>query len=253
MLEDPWRRLPADGQIRLTTTLPGANLAALHAVARARLGMLRGRMLVPDAELRALADAVARRDAPARDWAARAALLAAGQAELRDIQDGLHQADRGGALAMPAWDPGDGTAGRVELRGAALARWQALAAARLERLLPAVLALEQAHPALAAHFEAERAARIAALSRRLVEHGGISWHRPPAGDDAELPPPLRAATLEARNDQGHRVTLHWRHDAANDMEWLRWQSAGSGRRREDGSVAGRAAVLAALRPLALAA
>lgn len=235
---DPWRCEPLEGQLRLTAILPGANLAAVHAVARGRLGLLRGRMLAEGAVLRELAAAVSRSDAPGRDWAERQALLAAGQAELADIQADLIRADVTGELpGVPA---------------GALPRWHALAAARLERLVPAVLALEEAHPSLCLSFEAARAARIAALSRKLVGQHGISWHRTPGAQDETLPPPLRAASMEASNGHGQRVTLQWRHDAANDMEWLRWQSFG-GKMREDGSVAGRAAVLAALRPLALAA
>lgn len=236
---DPWRREPLEGQIRLTASFPGANMAALHAVARARLSSLRQRLLAPDAELRALADAIARRDAPARDWAERETLLAAGQQELRAIQAAWNQLDETGRL--------DGVPSQ-----AGIIRWGELAAARLERLVPAVLALEEAHPALRDAVEADRAARIAALTRRVIAHAGVSWHRPPAPSDETMPPPLRAACLVARNGHGHAVTLHWRHDAANGMEWLRWQSQ-AGRRHEDGSIAGRDAVLAALRPLALAA
>ncbi len=233
--------------MRLTATLPGANRASLHAVARARLAALRGRMLAPDPVLRELEDAVARRDPPARDWTEREALLATGQAELRDIQAGLREADHAGAVEARLED-----GSTLTLRGAALDIWQTMAAARLQRLLPAVLALEEAQPALLAQCEAARAARIKALTRKLVEHSGFSWHAAPSAEDDALPPPLRAATLAASNAHGQKVTLHWRRDEANGMEWLRWQSAG-GRAHEDGSVAGRAEVMAALRPLALAA
>lgn len=238
------------GQIRLTARFPGAGLPALHAVARARLAVLRARMLAPDPVLDALAAAIERRDAAARDWAEREALLAAGQAELRQIQAEFHAADQAGLLDTLGWN--GACAQPIRLAGCALARWQAAAAARLQSLVPAVLALEDARPVLLAGREATRTARIADLTNRLVTQAGLSWHRLPSPDDATLPPPLRAATLEARGAAGQSLTLHWRQDAANGLEWLRWQSR-AGQRREDGSMAGRDAVLAALRPLALAA
>lgn len=247
---DPWNPVAMDGQLRLAGRFPGANLTVLHAVGRARLAALRNRMLAPDPVLRELAAAMERRDAPAREWAEREALLAAGQAELEQIQAEFQAADRAGVLDTLGWH-GAGPA-PMSLSGSALARWQVAAASRLQRLIPAVLALEEARPALLAEHEAARGARIGALVRRLMGHSGLSWHRLPGPADATLPTPLRAATLELQGAAGHRLTLHWRQDAANGMEWLRWQSQ-AGRAREDGSVAGRAAVMAVLQPLALAA
>lgn len=247
---DRWKRQAMEGQLRLAACFPGANLAVLHAVTRARLAALRGGMLGPDPVLGALAAAVERRDAAAQEWAGREALLAAGQAELEQIQAEFCAADAAGVLDTLGWQAG--RPAPLRLGGSALARWQAVASARLPRLVHAVLALEEARPALLAEHEAARAARIAALARKLTGHAGLSWHKMPGPADDTLPPPLRAATLEARGAAGQRLTLHWRQDAASGMEWLRWQSQ-AGQARDSGSVAGRAAVLAVLQPLALAA
>ena len=247
---DPWMRLAMAGQLRLTARFPGAGLAALHAVARARLAVLRARMLAPDPMLDDLAAAIERRDAAAREWAGREALLAVGQNELRQIQAEFHAADQAGVLDALGWD--GHRAAPVSIRGSALGRWQMAAAARLQRLIPAVLALEEARPALLALREIARASRIAALTDTLTRQSGLAWHRVPVPEDSEMPPPLRAASLEAHGAPGQSLSLHWRHDSANGMEWLRWRSC-AGRDRQDGSVAGRPAVLATLRPLALAA
>lgn len=250
MAIDPWQRLPASGQLWLRAEMPGQNLVTLHAVARSRLAALRARALGRDPVHEDLKAALERRDEPAREWAQRQALLRAGEAELADIEAGLERAGADGTLDTLAWT---GRAqGQLRLEGQALSQWRAMALRRRDQLEPILRDLAAEHEALRQEVEAARAARIRALARKLTEQQGYAWHVRPDPSQDRCPPCIRAAMLEAQASPTRQLVLTWRLDEANGMEWLRWQSL-DGTRREDGSVAGRAAVTAALQPVALAA
>lgn len=249
MVIDPWQRLPMAGQVRLEARLPGQNLAALHAIARARMASLREQLLAPDAVHADLCAAIERRDDAARAVADQAAMLAAGQRELLEIQEGFAQIDRDGVLIAPSWI-GEAYA-RVQIEGSAVARWHMLAGERLDRLAPAVVALEEAMPAILRDFEEARAARIIALVRKLQDQHGFAWLSPPGPQDERCPPAIRAATLLATNGTGCSVMLRWRHDAASGQEHLSW-TLHEGAARHDGS-AEDAAIPRALHPISLAA
>lgn len=249
MAIDPWQRLPMAGQVRLEARLPGQNLAALHAIARARMASLRDQMLAANPVHEDLRAAIERRDDAAREVATQVDMLAAGQQELQEIQQGFAQIDRDGVLVAPSW-MGDSYA-RVQIEGGAMARWQMLAGERLERLGPAVLALEEAMPAMLRDFEDARAARIVALVRKLQDQHGFAWSTPPGPDAETCPPAIRAATLLATNGTGCSVMLRWRHDAVTGQEHLSW-TLHEGAARHDGS-AEDAAIPRALHPISLAA
>ncbi len=249
MTIDPWQRLPMAGQVRLEARLPGQNIAALHAIARARMASLREQLLAPHAVHEDLVAAIERRDAAARDLAVRETMLVTGQQELRDIQDGFSQVDRDGVLIAPSW-MGDAYA-RVQIDGCALTRWQMLAGERLTRLGPAVLALENAMPTDRADFEDARAARIAALVRKLNDQHGFAWITPPTADDTACPPAIRAATLLATNGTGCSAMMRWRHDGETGQEHLSW-TLHEGEARHDGN-AEQLGVQRSLQHLSLAA
>lgn len=249
MAIDPWQRLPMAGQVRLEARLAGQNLSALHAVARARMASLREQMLAPDPVHEDLRAAIERRDDVAREVIAQRTMLAAGQQELLEIQEGFAQIDRAGVLVAPSW-LGEAH-GRVQLEGNAMARWQILAGERLGRLAPAVLALEEAMPAMLRDFEEARAARIVALVRKLQDQHGFAWIETPSAEHEACPPAIRAATLMATNGTGCAVMLRWRHDAASGQEHLSW-TLHEGAARHDGS-AEDAAIPRALHPISLAA
>ncbi len=249
MAIDPWQRLPMAGQVRLEARLPGQNLPALHAIARGRMTSLREQLLAPDPVLEDLRAAIERRDDAAQELAAQAAMLAAGQQELREIQESFAQIDRDGVLVAPSWI-GEAYA-RVQIEGSAMTRWQMLAGERLDRLAPAVLALEEAMPAMQADFEEARAARIMALVRKLQDQHGFAWTTPPRPDDEICPAAIRAATLMATNGTGCSVMLRWRHDGVTGQEHLSW-TLHEGAARHDGS-AEDSAIPRALHPISLAA
>jgi len=249
MAIDPWQRLPMAGQVRLEARLAGQNLSALHAIARARMASLREQLLAPDAVHADLCAAIERRDEAARALARQAAMLGAGQQELQAIQEGFAQVDRDGVLVAPSWVGEVCT--RVQIEGRAAARWQMLACERLDRLAPAVLALEEAMPPMLQEFEEARAARIIALVRKLQDQHGFAWAVPPGPEDARCPPAIRAATVLATNGTGCSVMLRWRHDAAHGREHLSW-SLHEGAARHDGA-AEDAAIPRALHPISLAA
>jgi hypothetical protein len=250
MTLDPWQRVPVVGEVRLRAVLPGQNLATLHAVALARMAGLREHMLAPCAVHAALAAAIERRDDAARAQAQREIALAEGRREIAEISACFAQLDRDGVLVAPAW-AGEAYAA-AQIGGAALARWQLAAGARLERLLHAVRGLEAAQPALQAEAEQCRAARIAALARKLMDQHGYAWSMPP-GPECELTPPgRRAALLLAGNAAASRVTLRWAFEEASGAERLEWSLADGATRLRD-AAEGAAAVETALAPVSLAA
>lgn len=246
---DPWQRVPVVGEVRLRASLPGQNLATLHAVALARLAGLREHMLAPCAVHAALAAAIERQDEAAHAQAGRDAALAEGLREIAAIRADFARLDRDGVLVAPAWT---GDAAAAQLSGAALARWQLAAGARLERLSQAVQGLQAAQPALLAEAEHGRAARIAALARKLMDQHGYAWSVPPDAGCELTPPGRRTALLLAGNGAAARVTLRWAFEEASGAECLEWSLADGLRRLRD-AAHGAAAVEAALAPVSLAA